>query len=166
MVAIGALPFVRYFYSPVGLGDRVTVVSGIGGAMVLVGTVAWVGSRHAAIASVLGVVVVAGAVGHRASLISDYATAASDSRRILAHVEERWPEPPDDTIVFGPYPVVKRNIVAFVDADWPLQWFYKDRTVAAGFTLTPEAFAGFPADQRVDLLGLSELEATDRLESG
>lgn len=165
-IVVGAAPFARYFYSPVGLGDRVTVVSGIGGAMVLVGVLSWIGVRQAAFATLLGVLLVVGAAGHRASLMIDYATAADDSRRILTTIESRWPEPPEGTIVFGPYPIVKRNIVAFIDADWPVQWLYADGSVSAGFTLTTDAFASVPSDRRVDLLELSDLEPTDRLTAG
>jgi len=164
VVAFGTLPFLRYFYSPVGLGDRVTVVSGLGGSAVLVGVIGWLGRRNLALGSLLAIAVVVGAVGHRASLTADYATAADDSRRILAEVERRWPSPPDEPLVFGPHPVVKRNIVAFIDADWPVQWLYGSRSVSAGFTLTEDAFARYPDERRVDVVELSELEPTDRLD--
>ena len=58
---------------------------------------------------------------------------------------------------------MKRNIVAFIDADWPIQWVYDTRDVEAGFTLTPEAFATIPERERVDIVALSNLEATDRV---
>jgi hypothetical protein len=164
VIALGAAPFVRYFYSPVGFGDRVTVVSGLGGAAVLVGLGGWVGARQPRIAAVLGVMLLVGTLAHRGSLTRDYIVAAQDSRRVLHHVEKRWPSPPGHRIVFGPYPVMKRNIVAFIDADWPVQWLYEDRQVDAAFTLTAEAFESVPVRERVNLLELSELEPTDRLE--
>ena len=164
VVLLGALPFVRYFYSPVGLGDRVTVVSGLGGAAVLVGAVGWLGQRQRVLGAALAVLILAGAVGTRASFVRDYSVAADDSRRILADVQQRWPTPPDHRIVFGPYPVMKRNIVAFIDADWPIQWLYGTRDVEAGFTFTPEVFATIPERERVDIVALSHLEATDRVQ--
>ena len=164
VVLLGALPFVRYFYSPVGLGDRVTVVSGLGGAAVLVGAVGWLGQRQRVLGAALAVLILAGVVGTRASFVRDYSVAADDSRRILADVQQRWPTPPDHRIVFGPYPVMKRNIVAFIDADWPIQWLYGTRDVEAGFTLTSEAFATIPERERVDIVALSHLEATDRVQ--
>lgn len=167
VIVLGSLPFLRYFYAPVGLGDRVTVVSGIGGAAVLVGVVGWVGMRaQTAAAVVLAAAVLVGAVGHRISLTHDYAAAADDSRRILAAVERRWPDPPDVLVVFGPYPVKKRNIVAFIDADWPLEWLYRTREVSAGFTLTEEAFRRVPAERRVNIVSLSQLQPVDRIDPG
>lgn len=163
VIALGAVPFLRYFYAPVGLGDRVTVVSGLGGAAVLVGVIGWVGARNVAVGGVLVGALVVGAVGNRVSLVRDYAVAADDSRRILGQVERRWPVPPDDEIVFGPYPVMKRNIVAFIDADWPVQWLYGTRSVSAGFTLEEEAFTSVPPPQRVDIVSISNLEAIDRV---
>lgn len=163
VVVTGALPFVRYFYSPVGLGDRVTVVSGIGGVAVVVGVLGWIGARNVVLAAALGAAVLAGATGTRASLVADYATAADDGARVLAAVERRWPTPPEEPVVFGPYPVMKRNVVTFIDADWPLQWLYGTRQVSAGFTTTTEAFSRVPPDRRIDLLELSDLEAVDRI---
>ena len=87
VVLLGAAPFVRYFYSPVGLGDRVTVVSGLGGAAVLVGAVGWLGQRQRVLGAALAVLILAGAVGTRASFVRDYSVAADDSRRILADVQ-------------------------------------------------------------------------------
>lgn len=163
LVLVGAVPFARYFYSPVGLGDRVTVVSGVGGAAVLIGVLGWVALRQPAVGRGLALAVLLGAVAHRASLARDYATAADDSRRILAEVEARWPRPPRETVVFGPHPVVKRNIVAFIDADWPVQWLYRTRDVSAGFTLSEGAFRSVPEPNRIDVVELSDLEPTDRL---
>lgn len=164
VIALGAVPFVRYFYSPVGLGDRVTVVSGLGGAAVLGGTILWLGRRRTALGVGLALVLLIGAVGHRASLTLDYVTTADDSRRIVDEMNRRWPEPPDHRIVFGPYPVMKRNIVAFIDADWVVQWNYGTRDVVAGFTLDEETFASFPEEERLDVAELSDLPAVDRLE--
>jgi hypothetical protein len=161
---LGVIPFLRYYYSPVGLGDRVTVVSGLGSAAVITGMSSWLWQyfRRSTVAIFVAIIVLA-AAGTRASLIRDYSVAADDSRRIVSAIESRWPVPPDHRIVFGPYPVMKRNIVAIIDADWMVHSIYRSDEVDAGYTLTEEAFERFPPRERLNIVDLSRLEAVDRL---
>src|SRR5690606_480553 len=52
VVAAGLVPFVRYFYAPLGFGDRAHCVSAVGGAMVWtgIGWLAWSVRRELAVA--------------------------------------------------------------------------------------------------------------------
>ena len=164
VLAAGVAPFVRYFYSPEGLSDRVTVVSGLGAAMVLVSAATWA-ARFVPAAAVIGfaAIVLVAMVGRRTAIVDSYVTAADDSRRILAEVEQRWPSGPEETLVFGPYPVVRHNVVPLIDVDWMIQWRYGTLDVPVVHTFEERDFRQYPADQRVDLLELSELEPDRRI---
>lgn len=157
LIVLGTVPFVRYFYAPIGLGDRVTVVSGVGGAMVLVAVVSALLRWRMAVGLALLLVVVSSAVVQRASMVSDYAVAADDSRRILSSTESRWPTPPDAELVFGPEPIVERNIVTFYEFTLPLQLLY-GHPVDARLTWSAEDFEAAPEEFRVDLRPLSRLD--------
>tara|TARA_R100000306_G_scaffold53115_1_gene49868 strand:+ start:425 stop:1771 length:1347 start_codon:yes stop_codon:yes gene_type:complete len=158
VVAVGVLPFVRYFYSPIGFGDRVTVVSGIGSAMVLVSAIVLVARWRVAAGVVLACLVVLFALPQRVSLVSDYATAADDSRRIRAAVKARWPDPPAETIVVGPEPIIERGIVPFYDVGATFQLLYGSTAVSADFTLDEEEFLQAPAEWRIDVRPLARLD--------
>lgn len=157
VIVLGALPFVRYFYAPLGLGDRVTVVSGVGGAMVLVGVAAALSRWWRPAGALLGVFVLAVAIPQRISMVHHYATGAADARRILDHVEDRWPTPPQRELVFGPEPIVERNVVAFYEMTLPLHLIYGE-PVPARLTSSADAFFSSPAEWRVDLRALSKLD--------
>lgn len=157
VILLGALPFVRYFYAPLGLGDRVTVVSGVGGAMVVVAAAA-VLSRWWQIAGVvLAAFVVVVAIPQRVTMVRHYAIGADDSREILRHVAERWPSPPEYELVFGPEPIVERNVVAFYEMTLPLRLLY-GKPVPARLTFEPDEFFSVPTERRVDLRAVSRLD--------
>ena len=158
LLFLGVLPFARYFYAPIGFGDRVTVVSGVGGAMVLVGVIALVGRWWRPAAVVLATVIAIAALAQRASMVKDYAIAADDSRRILAAVESRWPTPPDGEIVFGPEMIVERHIVAFEWAAVSLQLLYGDERVEARIAEGEDDFSSAPPELRFDLRVHSKLD--------
>lgn len=158
VILLGVLPFVRYFYAPIGFGDRVTVVSSVGGAMVLVGVLAFIGRWWRPAAVVLAVVVVGAGLAQRASMVKDYAIAADDSRRILAAVESRWPTPPDGEIVFGPEMIVERHVVAFEWVVAPLEVMYGKEGVRARIAESEEDFLAAPPELRLDLRVHSKLD--------
>ncbi len=158
VIVVGVLPFIRYFYAALGFGDRVTVVSGLGGAMVLVGAIVVLGRAWRPVGVVVGVVLVSAGLAQRASMVSDYATAADDSQRIRSAVLQRWPDPPNHPIQFGPEPIVKRHIAAFFDVGSAVSLLYGEPSVDARMAFDPEVFHDAPEEFRVDLRPLSELD--------
>ena len=158
VIVLGVVPFVRYFYAPIGLGDRVTVVSGVGGAMLLAGVVAVVGRWWRLGAGSFAVLLAVLAIAQRVSIVSDYAVAADDSRRILHAVEERWPSPPPYELVFGPGPINERNIVVFYEFTLPLRVLYGESVSARMTSSETEVPPRFQVDRRIDLRALSRLD--------
>ena len=111
-IVIGTVPFVRYFYAPLGAGDRVNVVAGVGTALLWTGLGAWVFRRvpRPAFGVVaLGVVAAMGAASWQGSMA--WADAADDADRIL---DELPPIEAGDTVVVE-RPPVRRNVAAFAD---------------------------------------------------
>lgn len=162
IVVLGAVPFVRYFYAPIGFGDRVTVVSGVGGACLLVGIgleSRSLAPRAARLGSVVAVLI---AVGWRMEMVSTYSAAADDGRRVIEAVRERFPEAPEDPLVFGPHPVLEDNVGAFLQLDWPMQWLYGTDEVTAITTSTEEEFEAAEPSRRFDLVRLSRLQDDER----
>lgn len=157
VIALGAIPFARYFYAPLGLGDRVTVISGIGGALVLVGAGLSVMSKSRPIGAVSVVVAVAVMLSTRWTMVERYAIAADDGRRVLEAVERRFPDPPSETLVFGPTPVLDHNVTAFFNVDWAVQWQYDTRDVDVRTTFDRSDWADADARFRFDLWELSDL---------
>lgn len=157
VIVLGTLPFIRYFYAPIGFGDRVTVVSGVGGALVLTGVAVMLGRAWKPLAGVAAALFLVGAVPQRISLVSDYATAADDARRVLAAVQDRWPTPPEKKIVFGPA-VVERNIRAFEPMQFPLEALYGTSEVEVRNAFDVEEFEAAPEESRFDLRVYSKLD--------
>lgn len=158
-IVLGALPFIRYYYAPFGFGDRVTVVSGLGGAMILVGSgLELKRLTPAPVHLALAAAVLAVAVPWRYELARTYSTAGADGRRLLAELERRYPEPPDGPLVIGPYPVLENNVGPALQFDWPVQWFYGDRSVEVITTYDTTEFLTHAPSRRIDLLELTELD--------
>lgn len=157
LLVLGALPFVRYFYAPIGFGDRVTVVSGVGGALVLVAVTAQLARWWRPVALLFGAVVAVAATSQRASMVATYATAADDSRRILDAINDRWPTPPDHPMVFGPE-VVDRHVRAFEPMEFPVQVLYGTRDVRVTDAFELGEFEQAPEAQRFDLRTYSRLD--------
>jgi hypothetical protein len=114
VMGLGVIPFLRYFYAPLGAGDRVNVVSSVGGALVLTG-LGWMlaqVSRPGAV--VLGVALACGAFAtgvHRDRL---YARAGDDVLRTMNALDRAVPHP-DGPIALGPHPLVTENIGGLLD---------------------------------------------------
>ena len=115
VIGVGVLPFVRYGYMPLGFGDRVTVVSSLGGAAVYAGLILLLASRREVLGAVaLAVLVSLGAIAraHRAVLWTD---AGHDAVSILDRVSAVSGGPGTGPVVLGPHPVVEGNVAAFLD---------------------------------------------------
>ena len=161
VVALGVAPFAVYFYSPLGAGDRVTVVSSVGGALVLAGLLEHLRRRSSAAAAVVLAVVVVPAAVVGLERADRWDRAGEDADRILEAIQERWPEPPDDKIVIGPEPIVEGNIAAFLDQsniDTAVALVYDDRSVRGAITFSQERFEEFAPEQRLDIRPFSTLD--------
>lgn len=151
LLVLGVLPFVRYFYAPLGLGDRSTVVSGVGALLILSAacraTYRWLGRPVFLVVAFLVIMT----LHTRVEMVRTYATAADDGRQLLATVERRFPEPPDDELVFGPSFVVENNVAAFFNVDWAVHWLYGTREIAVRTTTSSEEFEQAPPAYRFDV---------------
>jgi hypothetical protein len=110
VIVVGTLPFVRYFYEPLGAGDRVNVVAGVGTAMVWAGLLAFLAAhapRPVAIAAAGCVVAAMGVASWQRSMA--WADAADDADRILASLP---PAHFEETITID-RPPVRHNVTAF-----------------------------------------------------
>src|SRR5262249_4113732 len=154
LVVIGAslVPFVAYLYAPLGAGDRVTLLSAFGGALVWtgLGIMCWRWRR----AAVAGAVVLSTmALAARVQRTQVWTTAAGDAARIVRPVRVQQPvEEPSPTVVLGPAPVQQMNIAAFLDQSnvaGMLQYVY-GRTVPGGIAYSVTDFQRFAERQRVD----------------
>jgi hypothetical protein len=113
VIVLGTLPFVRYFYAPLGAGDRVNVVAGVGTALLWVGLGAWLWRRWprpAVVAAGAVAVVVMGIASVQRSW--SWADAVDDGERTLAAVR---PLLAPGATVEVPAPPMRRNIAAFLD---------------------------------------------------
>lgn len=110
-IAVGTAPFVRYFYAPLGAGDRVNVVAAVGAAMAWTG-LAWVAARFVRVpraAVALGAILVAGALAEQWDAARAWSAAGDDAVEILRML----PTEGDEVAVAAP--PVRRNVTAFLD---------------------------------------------------
>ena len=111
-IVVGTIPFVRYFYAPLGAGDRVNVVAGVGTALLWTGLGAWLARRLPRPASVGLVALVLTAMGVASWQGSmAWADAADDAARVLRALPALEP---GDSVQVAPTPV-RRNVAAFAD---------------------------------------------------
>ena len=104
VIGLGTIPFVRYFYEPLGAGDRVNVVAAVGTALLWVGLL----SRFPRAVG-FGVVAVMAVAGWQRSMA--WADAADDARDVLASLP---PSPVHETLRLDRTPV-RQNVTAFAD---------------------------------------------------
>lgn len=159
VILISLVPFLLYVYGPVGAGDRVNCVSALGGAMTLVGVfqLTWRLRREAAVIGAVAVLFAAASV--RIDRTRTWSTAFGDADRILAATHRRVPSP-EGMIVFGPSPIQRSNIAAFLDqsnVDSAVRVEYDDPGVRAGMAFSRRAFESAPRDHRIDIRPLSKL---------
>ena len=163
VLAVGVAPFAFYFYSPIGAGDRVTVVSAVGGAMVWVGVFGFIARYRRGVAGVLLVGLLVPAFLVRLGRQELYATAGDDARAVLAEIAVRFEDPPP-LIYVGPEPIMRINVGAFYDRSniqAALQYLYGDTTITAYLTQRPEDFYAQDPALRYDLGPASRLDDVD-----
>lgn len=156
IVIAGALPFIRYFYAPVGFGDRVMVVSAIGGASMLAGAALELRAAAPKLALVVIPLCLVSALHWRSVLVTDYAAAADQSRAVLEDVRSRFPEPPKDPLLFRVEPDFENNIGPFLQMNWPIEWLYDDPAVTAETTDDDAVFEQFEPRRRFDVRSYAE----------
>lgn len=111
-IVVGTLPFVRYFYAPLGAGDRVNVVAAVGTALVWTGLGAWLANRlprRAMTTVAVAVLAAMGVASWQGSMA--WADAADDATRIL----DDLPAIEQGEVVLVERPPVRRNVTAFAD---------------------------------------------------
>jgi hypothetical protein len=154
LIGLGTAPFLKYYYAPLGAGDRVNVVAGIGTALCwyALARLCWQWRRPvagAAGAVVLGSMVAAGLEGDRT-----WHRAAREGQRILAALPA---ETPAGTIVVGPRPVQIRNVAAFLDLsniEPAVQLRLDDRAASARMSWSERDFDSVPPELRIDVRDL------------
>jgi hypothetical protein len=137
----------------------VSYLSSLGGAMVWVGLIWMVGRRWRGLAAGAAVLLVAGSVSARVERTEIWRTAASDSDRIVEAIQ--LTDPSCTVVYVGPAPIQQQNVAAFVDqsnVDAAVQVVLGDRNVRGVMTFDERAFDKAPAECRVDIRPLSELE--------
>ena len=152
LIVLGVVPFVRYFYAPLGAGDRFNVVSALGGALIWAAVVD-VAHRHrrpiglGALAALLGFGLVA-----RADRVQLWSAAAADARAMQAAAVDQVPDPTGEVVV-GPPAVQVDNVAAFLDrsnVQPALQLAYDDERVTARMAVDDADLAEADPASRVD----------------
>ena len=114
VIGLSVLPFVRYAYEPIGVGDRVMFVSAAGGALAWAGIVAMTAQWRAVVARALLVLLLGGAVVARWQRADAWGDAASTAVAVVDEVVADVPEP-DGPLLVDPLPGGRFNIAAFGD---------------------------------------------------
>lgn len=110
LMLVGVLPFVKYTYAPVGAGDRVDVISSLGGAVLVACLLAEVGRHRQAAVAVAAVAIAALSLPIRVREMRPWADAADDASLILGEVRTR--AEPGAAVVIGPQLVDRGGVTA------------------------------------------------------
>ena len=159
VMLLGSATFALYYYAPLGAGDRVSYVSSLGGAMVMVGLLWHVWARRQAVGVGFAVLLVLGASVARVQRLDIWFTAGRDGDRIFRAIEQV-----DDsctTVYLGPAPIQRENVAAFLDqsnVDGAVQVALDRRDVRGVMLFDQASFDRVPEGCRVDIRPLSELE--------
>ena len=159
VMILGSVTFALYYYAPLGAGDRVNYASALGGAMVMVGLLWMVWSRWRVVAAVLASLVLVGALTARVERTRTWVRAGADADRIVEAI--KLTDPSCDVVVLGPAPIQRENVAAFLDqsnVDGAVQVALGRQNVRGVMTFDEQTFDRAPAECRVDIRPLSELE--------
>ena len=170
IIAAGILPYLRYFFTPVGAGDRLQYLTSIGGIATIVGLFWAIAQRTARKTThkttlkptqdkmLLTPLVVAGAIGMalmisvRVEGVQAWNNAGDDGVKILKAIETSDVDP-RKPIVLGPMPRFYRGVTPFLDPSnvRPAVAVLFNQPTATGFiTFDEESFLDEPAEQRID----------------
>ena len=114
VVVLGVLPFVRYFYAPLGAGDRFNAVSALGGALMWAGVIDLLWSKRREVGATALVLLLGFGLVARLDRVELWSTAAKDARAIQRVARAQVPEP-TGVVVVGPEVVQIDNVAAFLD---------------------------------------------------
>ena len=158
LLVLGAAPFVRYPYAPLGAGDRANYLSAIGGALAwaLVASLLWRWRAVAAVGIAVLLVVAANVRYERTRL---WSAAGEDAHRVYEAL--RRVEDPPRRIVLGPAPVQYDNIAAFVDgsnARAVIQLAQRTDEVGGDLSYEPSQFETVPPRERFDMRPYTRLD--------
>lgn len=155
IMAAGIMPYLRYFYTAVGPGDRLQYMSSIGGAATIIGLL-WAMNRNLKLQTAVRIVACVGlvlVVWTRAEGTTAWNQAGDDGITILKTIKQSDVDPLKP-IVVGPEPVYHRGVTPFLDPSnvRPALAMLLDEPKATGFiTFSGESFLDEPAGQRVDI---------------
>lgn len=165
VVLLGALPHLRYFYAPLGAGDRLNYLSAFGGALVWAALLASAWRRRAVfgVAALVGLLGMAGVTRMERSRL--WTTAGRDGWRVARAVVAANPAPRRPILV-GPVPIMVDNVGAFYDASnvrGAVQFAYGRRVpVDLSYSYAQWESASEADVVRFDQRPLSELDDLDR----
>jgi len=168
VIFLGAIPFAKYLYAPLGAGDRFNFVSSIGGALVWAGLLAMVGAWRRELLVVAAVIVVGAGLATRGYRSLLWHRAGHDAVAIQQGVVAAIPKP-SGTVVVGPAPIQQQNIAAFLDQSniqGALALAYDSESVRAGLTFSDTQFAQYPPGDRFDMRTVSQLRPDTTVEAG
>jgi hypothetical protein len=151
VILLGTAPFVRYYYAPLGAGDRANVVAGVGTALAWLGMAGMAWELRRPLARALTTVVVGAMVAGGVDAALAWHGVAQSGRRVLAALP---PSAQATTIVVGPEPLLVRNVAAFLDRsniEAAVQLHLDDTTVRARIAFTAEDLHSSPVESRIDL---------------
>lgn len=148
VIVAGTVPFVRYYYVPLGVDDRVHVVAAIGAAMCWTGMALLVWQRRRSVAIALGALVVTAMATVNVQRDLLYAQAGRDVLETFTELDEAMPVP-RGSIMAGPLPLAEQNIVGLLDLQ-ALQVHRGTRDVFGLVALDEKTYQGSPAHLRFD----------------
>lgn len=109
-MGVGVLPFVKYTYAPAAAGDRVNVISSLGGAMLLAATIDVVLRHRTRLLPLATVVVATVTLPTRVQEMRPWGDAAADADLIMEAV--RTNARPGEPVVLGPHLVDRDGVTA------------------------------------------------------
>ncbi len=151
VIVLGMVPFATYFYAPLGGGDRVLCVSGIGGALVFAGLIVVAWRKRRVLTAIAVAALLLGASITRWNRTTLWHLAGCDAQALQAAVVALKPEPLK-VIVLYPQPPTKDNIVSYYSKSnitSAMQLAYDDDSIRARFAKSAKDFAAVPPQDRI-----------------
>ncbi|MFN8039392.1 MAG: hypothetical protein U0Q07_09295 [Acidimicrobiales bacterium] len=160
VMVLGALPFVRYAFEPLGGGDRENYLAAFGGALVWAGGLRmltrW--SPRLWVAGLVGLAVLALPVRWQRWQL--WHTAGQDAAAMTREIADRG-QATGRPVVVGPGPIVISNITAFdgsMNMEAGVQYAGSDPSLRIVLVDSEGALLAAPPEDRVDLRTVSRLD--------
>ncbi len=166
IIAAGTVPFLFYFYSPYGPGDRVLYISAIGSTLIIATVLDTMIQHRKAVGlgATASLLVLMGAFRWEQSRAWDW--AGDQGILVMNEIEERHPNGLPDRIAVGPVPVDRLRIAPFLDSSnvqGAINVYFPGTDARAFMTHNDEDFATFDRDAQFDIftIGGGVLASTD-----